>query len=109
MKSASSENTTMEIGKPVDGHVGCENHMTKAYADASKPLNEFRTNLGRSVTDKPEGFDMGGYLEDLSSFGGKTFAGHIMTINGDRVSVDCWGAWVTVSANDIKTVQTGIN
>ena len=47
----------------------------KAYADASKPLNEFRTNLGRSVTDKPEGFDMGGYLEDLSSFGGKTFAG----------------------------------
>lgn len=41
--------------------------------------------------------------------GGKTFAGHIMTIDGDRVSVDCWGAWVTVSANDIKTVQTGIN
>ena len=47
----------------------------KAYAEASKPLNEFRTNLGRSVTDKPEGFDMGGYLEDLSTFGGKTFAG----------------------------------
>lgn len=47
----------------------------KAYAEASKPLNEFRTNLGRAVTDKPEGFDMGGYLEDLSTFGGKTFAG----------------------------------
>jgi hypothetical protein len=47
----------------------------KAYAEASKPLNEFRTNLGRSVTDKPEGFDMGGYLEDLTTFGGKTFAG----------------------------------
>ena len=47
----------------------------KAYSDASKPLNEFRTRLGTAVTDKPEGFDLGSYLEDLPTLGGKVFAG----------------------------------
>jgi hypothetical protein len=45
-----------------------------AWRDASKPLNEFRTKLGSSVTDKPEGFDLGNYLEKLSQIGGQTFS-----------------------------------
>ena len=45
-----------------------------AWRDASKPLNEFRTKLGSSVTDKPEGFDLGNYLEKLSQIGKQTFS-----------------------------------
>jgi len=41
--------------------------------------------------------------------GGKTFAGHVLTIDGDRVSVDCWGAWLSVSVGDIETFQALTN
>lgn len=44
-----------------------------AYRDASKPLNEFRTTTGRYVTDKPQGFDLGDYMEKLSGVGSKIF------------------------------------
>ena len=46
----------------------------KGYQEASKPLNDFRTKLGASVTDKPEGFDLGNYLEKLSEVGGQAFS-----------------------------------
>lgn len=45
-----------------------------AWRDASKPLNEFRTKLGTFVTDKPESFDLGNYLQRLSQVGGQTFS-----------------------------------
>ena len=45
-----------------------------AWRDASKPLNELRTKLGRFVTDKPESFDLGNYLQRLSQVGGQTFS-----------------------------------
>lgn len=45
-----------------------------AWRDASKPLNEFRTKLGKFVTDKPEDFDLGNYLQRLSLVGGETFS-----------------------------------
>ena len=44
-----------------------------AYKEASKPINELKTKLGRSITDKPEGFDLGQYVMDASKLGAKVF------------------------------------
>jgi len=42
--------------------------------------------------------------------GGRRFAGIVFAIDGDRVSVDCDGAWVSVSASrEIETHQAVIN
>jgi len=52
---------------------GAYNAAKNAYKELSRPLNEFRTRLGRYVTDKPEGFDLGDYMEKLSGVGGQVF------------------------------------
>ena len=52
---------------------GAYSAYKNAWKEASKPLNEFRTSTGRFVTDKPEGFDLGDYMERLSGVGSKVF------------------------------------
>jgi hypothetical protein len=63
------------VEKIIDEFSGANYSAFKnAWRDASKPLNDFRTKLGSSVTDKPEGFDLGNYLEKLSQVGGQAFS-----------------------------------
>ena len=66
------------LAKPIEKIIdefsgGAYSAYKKAYQEASKPLNQFRTTTGRFVTDKPEGFDLGDYMERLSSVGAKVF------------------------------------
>jgi len=44
-----------------------------AYKEASKPINELRTKFGKSVTDKPEGFDLGQFVKDPATLGSEAF------------------------------------
>ena len=45
-----------------------------AYRDASVPINQFRTKLGKAVTGKPEGFDIGDYIKDAATLGKAAFS-----------------------------------
>lgn len=45
-----------------------------AYREASAPINQFKTKLGKAVTGKIEGFDIGNYLKDPASLGETAFA-----------------------------------
>jgi hypothetical protein len=67
-----------KLAKPIEKIIdefsgGAYSAYKNAYQEASKPLNEFRTTSGRFVTDKPEGFDLGDYMERLSGVGSKVF------------------------------------
>jgi hypothetical protein len=67
-----------KLAKPIEKIIdefseGSYSAFKNAWRDASKPLNEFRTKAGRYVTDKPEGFDLGDYLERLSGVGSQVF------------------------------------
>jgi len=67
-----------KLAKPIEKIIdefsgGAYSTYKNAWREASKPLNEFRTTAGRYVTDKPEGFDLGDYLERLSGVGSKVF------------------------------------
>ena len=44
-----------------------------SYKEASKPINELRTKFGKSVTDKPEGFDLGQFVKDPATLGSEAF------------------------------------
>jgi len=45
-----------------------------AYREASAPINQFKTKLGKAATGKAEGFDIGTYLKDPASLGETAFA-----------------------------------
>ena len=67
-----------KLAKPIEKIIdefseGTYSAFKNAWRDASKDLNEFRTKTARFVTDKPEGFDLGDYLERLSGVGGQVF------------------------------------
>jgi hypothetical protein len=67
-----------KLAKPLEKIIdefseGTYSAFKNAWKDASQELNQFRTNTARFVTDKPEGFDLGNYLERLSSVGGQVF------------------------------------
>lgn len=44
-----------------------------AYKKGSEPINQFLSRLGAKVTGKPEGFNVGDYLERLPELGQSTF------------------------------------
>jgi len=57
------------------------------YRKGSEPINEFLSKLGAKVTGKPEGFNVGDYLERLPELGPSTFksaitADQLLTVVG---------------------------
>jgi hypothetical protein len=44
-------------------------------------------------------YAVGDYVNGVA--GGRRFSGHIMTIDDRRVSVDCAGAWIVCSPEDL--------
>jgi len=58
-----------------------------AYKKGSEPINQFLSRLGAKVTGKPEGFNVGDYLERLPELGQSTFrsavtADQLLTVVG---------------------------
>ena len=43
------------------------------YRELSKPINEFNTSVGKYVTEKPEGFEVGDFMSRLGKVGPKVF------------------------------------
>lgn len=49
--------------------------------------------------DAPRTFAIGDYVSGTTC--GKRWSGRIWNVEGDRLSIECSGAWLAVSANDV--------